>query len=89
MRAEFAGEFDDRSLESLLLRIRHPQKLSRDELTVVIEDSDLADAMVSVAELYFRPDGVLYFEPPNGTTPAFRMYRRGGFLRVEFDARSF
>ena len=44
--------------------------------------------MVSVTELYFRPDGVLYFEPPNGTTPAFRMYRRGSSLRVEFDARN-
>lgn len=82
---EFAGDHPD--IKNLLNRIRRPENLSRDELTVVVHDKNVIDAFMETLEVNMS-NGVFFIRSPNRSTPSFKAYLSGATLRMEFDARN-
>ncbi len=82
---EFTGIYPD--IGSLTARIRHPQDLTRDELTLTVHDPATMDAILDQVGMQSM-NGVFYLKSPNPNIPAFKAYSTGDTLRCEFDARS-
>jgi len=85
VRTHFADCHPD--IDALVARIRRPEHLARDELTVVIEDAGIIDAIVGTIGMQMKKN-VMYLKAPNTTTPGFKTYLHEGTLRCEFDARN-
>lgn len=85
VEGEFAGDHPD--IKNLLNRIRRPENLSRDELTVVVHDKNVIDAFMETLEVNMS-NGVFFIRSPNRSTPSFKAYLSDDTLRMEFDARS-
>lgn len=85
VEGEFAGVHPD--IKNLLNRIRRPENLSRDELTVVVHDKNVIDAFMETLELHMS-NGVFFIRSPNRSTPSFKAYLSDDTLRMEFDARN-
>ena len=82
---EFAADHPD--IPALLNHIRRPENLSRDELTVVVNDTNIIGAFMETLEVHMS-NGVFYIRSPNRSTPSFKVYLSGDTLRLEFDARN-
>jgi hypothetical protein len=83
VRTTFAGSVED--IESLVSRIKNPQDLSGEELTVIIRHRETLEAIRSHISM-MADRGVYTLPCPNETTPGLKIYepKESGTMRVEF-----
>lgn len=86
VRRYFEASYPD--IDSLLARIRSPERLTRDELTVVVTHQPTIDAVLGSIGMHMGPNKTFYLKAPNSHTPGFKAYLSGGTLRCEFDCRN-
>jgi len=86
VRRYFEALYPD--IDSLLARIRSPERLTRDELTVVVTHQPTIDAVMASIGMHMGPNKTFYLKAPNSHTPGFKAYLSGGTLRCEFDCRN-
>jgi hypothetical protein len=85
VRKEFGAHYLE--IDSLVSRIRSPSTLTRDELTVVVNEKKTIDAILDSIGMQMKK-GVFYLKSPNQNTPGFKAYQYENTLRCEFDARN-
>lgn len=86
VRRYFEASYPD--IDSLLARIRSPERLTRDELTVVVTHQPTIDAVMASIGMHMGPNKTFYLKSPNTHTPGFKAYLSAGTLRCEFDCRN-
>ena len=86
VRRYFEALYPD--IDSLLARIRSPERLTRDELTVVVTHQPTIDAVMASIGMHMGPNKTFYLKAPNTHTPGFKAYLSAGTLRCEFDCRN-
>lgn len=86
VRRYFEALYPD--IDSLLARIRSPERLTRDELTVVVTHQPTIDAVLGSIGMHMGPNKTFYLKAPNTNTPGFKAYLSDGTLRCEFDCRN-
>jgi len=86
VRRYFEASYPD--IDSLLARIRSPERLTRDELTVVVTHQPTIDAVMGSIGMHMGPNKTFYLAAPNSNTPGFKAYLSAGTLRCEFDCRN-
>lgn len=86
VRRYFEALYPD--IDSLLARIRSPERLTRDELTVVVTHQPTIDAVLGSIGMHMGPNKTFYLKAPNSNTPGFKAYLSDGTLRCEFDCRN-
>jgi len=86
VRRYFDGLYPD--IDGLLARIRSPERLTRDELTVVVTHQPTIDAVMASIGMHMGPNKTFYLKAPNSNTPGFKAYQHAGTLRMEFDCRN-
>jgi len=75
-------------IDGLLARIRSPERLTRDELTVVVTHQPTIDAIMASIGMHMGPNKTFYLKAPNSNSPGFKAYQHAGTLRMEFDCRN-
>ncbi len=80
-RETFATDYGD--IDSLVARIKHPENLSSEELTVVIKHQATIAGVRSQVQMY-QHHGVYSLPSPNENTPGLKIYEFNGTMRVEF-----
>jgi len=86
VRRYFEASYPD--INSLLARIRSPERLTRDELTVVVTHQPTIDAVMASLGMHMAQNKTFYLKSPNTHTPGFKAYFSAGTLRCEFDCRN-
>ncbi len=86
VRHHFAALYPD--VDSLIARIRTPARLTRDELTVVVQHPPTIEAILSSISMRMERNGTFYLKAPNPHTPGFKAYISNNTLRCEFDCRN-
>jgi hypothetical protein len=81
VREHFTVEYSD--IESLILRIKYPQNLSSEELTVIVKNPDtIAAIRTSIGKSMVN--GQFNLQHPSQSIPGLKIYESNGTMRIEF-----
>jgi len=81
VREQFTAEYGD--IESLVSRIKYPQNLSSEELTVVVKNPEtIAAIRTSIGKS--MTNGQFNLQHPSQSIPGLKIYESNGTMRIEF-----